>query len=353
MKFKKIVTSLLVTTLAITTLIACGNKKTTVEPTPTAEELMKNVLGDEEIVSGDVDVVIGIELDDSTDTEGFYTSMDSKLNAEMNIKFDSDTAHLDGNVDANIMGIALMQGVEAYVHNDGQGIALYSKDILSNEWLSFSTKNDDLMTLLNKVRLNASSYEYTNLKLENDGVSYIVTSSILAKDIIPLLDEKIENLSLEELLSKVSEKVDVDYEELSFNLTARFNKTTKELITIELEMNTDTFKIDTASFNKFYIGLTINEINGVNVEVPQEVFDNLTENNWYKELYDEFFGNTKVDEGQSSNSELNESDVTLSDNDSSTDIASLLEEYKLDIDTSEVATMFFDMGQSIFNLLLN
>lgn len=270
MRKKGFITTILVTVMMLGSLTGCGAEKVT------AESLLSNAFGSEEVASLDANVVFDLDMDvDASSLMGSDSDTDTTMNFAVSLDCDvqstKDVAHTEGKATVAVFGTKTKVDIESYTDIKNETAYTYNKD--SDSWV--------------KSDLDSSSFGFNNLfdKLSADlfdnltlaerkskDDDYIVTGTIAYKNIKDFVGEELENLS------ESTGTDDLDLDKLSFDVTMNFDKDSKLVKSMTYSVDTKVFDSDDYTINKFEITTTVNSVNKNNdLSIPKDIEKNAVE----------------------------------------------------------------------------
>lgn len=270
MRKKGFIATILTTVIVLGSLTGCGAEKVT------AESLLSNAFGSEEVVSLDANVVFDLDMDvDASSIMGFDSDTDTTMNFAVSLDCDvqstKDVAHTDGKATVAVFGTKTKVDIESYTDIKNKTAYTYNKDL--DSWV--------------KSDLDSSSFGFNNLsdKLSADlfdnlilaerkskDDDYVVTGTIVYKNIKDFVGEELENLS------ESTGTDDLDLDKLSFDVTMNFDKGSKLVKYMTYSVDTKAFDSDDYTINKFEITTTVNSVNKNNdLSIPKDVEKNAVE----------------------------------------------------------------------------
>lgn len=270
MRKKGFITTILVTVMMLGSITGCGTEKIT------AESLLSNAFGLEEVASLDANVVFDLDMDaDASSLMGSDSDTDTTMNLAVSLDCDvqstKDVAHTEGKATVAVFGTKTKVDIESYTDIKNETAYTYNKD--SDSWV--------------KSDLDSSSFEFNNLsdKLSADlfdnltlaerkskDDDYVVTGTIAYKNIKDFVGEELENLS------ENTGTDDLDLDKLSFDVTMNFDKDSKLVKSMIYSIDTRAFDSDDYTINKFEITTTINSVNkNDDLSIPKDVEKNAVE----------------------------------------------------------------------------
>jgi hypothetical protein len=273
---KKISSIIIATTLLCPLLFSgCGKKA------PTADDLLSSAWGSEPVESIDMDIDFAVDADidvsqlmGDTSTSG-STMMNMKITCNLNAIANLTDSYINGKVDASLFGMSFSEPTKTYITTiDGQKYSI-SWDEDDSCWYKTAVDEDTDDNLLagnldgNMITsIDSSIFEsYELQEIEKDDTVYTVTGTI---DYDKLADKM--DMDISDLMSDFSSE-DTDFDNAKFDVTMTFDIDTQLCKTIDFVFDTETLNQEDTNFNELTITLTINQINDVDVEVPQDVID--------------------------------------------------------------------------------
>jgi hypothetical protein len=273
---KKISSIIIATTLLCPLLFSgCGKKA------PTADDLLSSAWGSEPVESIDMDIYFAVDADidvsqlmGDTSTSG-STMMNMKITCNLNAIANLTDSYINGKVDASLFGMSFSEPTKTYITTiDGQKYSI-SWDEDDSCWYKTAVDEDTDDNLLagnldgNMITsIDSSIFEsYELQEIEKDDTVYTVTGTI---DYDKLADKM--DMDISDLMSDFSSE-DTDFDNAKFDVTMTFDIDTQLCKTIDFVFDTETLNQEDTNFNELTITLTINQINDVDVEVPQDVID--------------------------------------------------------------------------------
>jgi len=269
---KKLVSLLFVGTLTLSMLTGCS-----LFP-PTAESLMQNAFGNEEVTSGEMGMKIVSKMTISGDFLGSDINLGMDMKMDMDVEFDEDTTYTSGDVDVSFMGMSMAEKTKAYTQKDKDVVKTYT--LTDDVWYLTTAEidedekddeNTDAQSFKSFVQQDISIYKDLVLKeTEKEDTEYVVTATVDFEDVNKLMD-------MSELMESMGTDVDIDWDEVSYNVTAKFDKKTRLLKEMNMEVDTEELKGEGFSIDEMSIVLTVKQLNDVEVEVPEDVIDEAVE----------------------------------------------------------------------------
>lgn len=264
--FNKFLSTGMLIVLCIVMLAGCANP---FNRTPTARELIIGSFGSDEIQS--IKATIEADIDANIDLSSVGMSGKMAMTYQMEFELGGDmqgNAFTNGYIDYNMFGMTGTQKIESYEIVDENNTKIYSYDENTGRW----TMNHDTVkngeTFINSIvdMVNIENFTEDSLTVETTEEFYVVKGVINSKD----LKDSIE------VLNRLVGSENLVANNLSFNIKMNFNKDTKELKTLILELDTETApEIIKTAYNSLNLKVEISEINTVKIEVPQKVLDSI------------------------------------------------------------------------------
>lgn len=294
MKKRGFVSVVLATIMIVGGLTGCGAEKVT------AESLVSNAFGTEEITSLDADVVLDLDMDADMSSlldSDSDSTMNFAINLDCNVQSTKDVAHTKGKATVSFFGTKTKVTVENY--SDIENEVAYNYDEDSDSW----TKSDldsssfDFSAVSNK--LDTSLFDNLTLaETKSKDEDYTVTGTIAYKKLEDLLGDELESLS------DTVDTEDLDLDKLSFDVTMTFDRSSKLMKTMSYTVDTKAFESDDYTINKFEISITLNSLNKNNdLSIPKDVTKNAVEEDssfgGFEENLDSSFGVDSTESTQS------------------------------------------------------
>lgn len=270
MRKKGFIPVILATIMAIGSLTGCGAEKIT------AESLLSNAFGSEEVASLDANVVFDLDMDvDASSLMGSDSDADTTMNFAVNLDCDvqstKDVAHTEGKATVAFFGTKTKVDIESYTDIKNKTAYTYNKD--SDSWVKSDLESSSFGFNNLSDKFSADLFDNLTLaerKSKND--DYTVTGTIAYKNIKDFVGEELENLS------DSTGTDDLDLDKLSFDVTMNFDKDSKLIKSMTYIVDTKAFNSDDYTINKFEITTTINSVNKNNdLSIPKDVEKNAVE----------------------------------------------------------------------------
>ena len=272
MRKKGFITTILATVMMLGSLTGCGAEKVT------AESLLSNAFGSEEVASLDANVVFDLDMDvDASSLMGSDSDTDTTMNLAVSLDCDvqstKDVAHTDGKATVTVFGTKTKVDIESYTDIKNETAYTYNKD--SDSWVKSDLDSSSFGFNNLSDKLSADLFDNLTLaerKSKDD--DYVVTGTIAYKNIKDFVGEELENLS------ESTGTDDLDLDKLSFDVTMNFDKDSKLVKSMTYSVDTKAFDSDDYTINKFEITTTINSVNKNNdLSIPKDVEKNAVEKN--------------------------------------------------------------------------
>lgn len=270
MRKKGFITTILATVMMLGSLTGCGAERVT------AESLLSNAFGLEEVASLDANVVFDLDMDvdasslmdSDSDTD---TTMNLAVNLDCDVQSTKDVAHTDGKATVAVFGTKTKVDIESYTDIKNETAYTYNKD--SDSWVKSDLDSSSFGFNNLSDKLSADLFDNLTLaerKSKDD--DYVVTGTIAYKNIKDFVGEELENLS------ESTGTDDLDLDKLSFDVTMNFDKDSKLVKSMTYSVDTKAFDSDDYTINKFEITTTINSLNKNNdLSIPKDVEENAVE----------------------------------------------------------------------------
>lgn len=270
MRKKGFITTILATVMMLGSLTGCGAERVT------AESLLSNAFGSEEIASLDANVVFDLDMDvdasslmdSDSDTD---TTMNFAVSLDCDVQSTKDVAHTDGKATVAVFGTKTKVDIESYTDIKNETAYTYNKD--SDSWVKSDLDSSSFGFNNLSDKLSADLFDNLTLaerKSKDD--DYVVTGTIAYKNIKDFVGEELENLS------ESTGTDDLDLDKLSFDVTMNFDKDSRLVKSMTYSVDTKAFDSDDYIINKFEITTTINSINKNNdLSIPKDVEKNAVE----------------------------------------------------------------------------
>jgi hypothetical protein len=257
----------------------CGKKD------PTADELLSNAFGSDEIDS--IDMSMNMYLEAQMDMSSLFGSSDSGTSTMMNMSMGIDAdiqsintgvSYIDGNVSISLFGMDMSQGLKSYVVDDGTSQLTYTYDEDSDSWTRTTedSEADSISGIFSSDSLSAidasifDSYEM--VEVNKDDTEYTITGVISYANLADKLGS-----DMSDLLDDYTDDDSYDLSAMTFNSTFIFDRETTLCKEMDFVFDTDSFSSDDVTITALTLNITINQINNVEVVVPQSVIDSAVE----------------------------------------------------------------------------
>ena len=270
MRKKGFITIILATIMVLGSLTGCGAEKVT------AENLLSNAFGSDEVASLDANVVFDLDMDvDASSLIGSDSDTDTTMNLTVSLDCDvqstKDVAHTDGKATVAVFGTKTKVDIESYTDIENETAYTYDKD--SDSWVKSDLDSSSFGFNNLSDKFSADLFDNLTLaerKSKND--DYVVTGTIAYKSIKDFVGEELENLS------DSTGTDDLDLDKLSFDVTMNFDKDSKLVKSMTYTVDTKAFNSDDYTINKFEITTTVNSVNKNNdLSIPKDVEKNAVE----------------------------------------------------------------------------
>lgn len=270
MRKKGFITTILATVIMLGSLTGCGAEKVT------AESLLSNAFGSEEVASLDANVVFDLDMDvDASSLMDSDSDADTTMNFAVNLDCDvqstKDVAHTEGKATVAFFGTKTKVDIESYTDIENETAYTYNKD--SDSWVKSDLDSSSFGFNNLSDKFSADLFDNLTLaerKSKND--DYVVTGTIAYKSIKDFVGEELENLS------ESTGTDDLDLDKLSFDVIMNFDKDSKLVKSMTYSVDTKAFDSDDYTINKFEIITTVNSVNkNNNLSIPKDVEKNAVE----------------------------------------------------------------------------
>lgn len=261
-----LVSVVLATVMIVGGLTGCGTGKVT------AESLVSNAFGSDEVKSLDADVTLNLDMDvDASELTGSDTTMNIAIGLDCNVKSTEDVAYTDGKATISFFDTKTKADVKTYA--DIKEGVVYNYDEDSDSW----TKSDldsssfDFSSVSNKI--DTSVFENLELaETKSKDEDYTVTGTISSKKLQDLLGE-----DLSDFTSGVDTS-ELDLDNLNFDVTMTFDRSSKLIKVMSYSVDPKAFDSDSYTINKLDFSITLNSLNeNDDLSIPEDVTKNAVE----------------------------------------------------------------------------
>lgn len=265
-KKRGLVSVVLATVMIVGGLTGCVAEKVT------AESLVSNVFGSEEVKSLDADVTLNLDMDvDASELTGSDTTMNIAIGLDCNVKSTEDVAYTDGKATISFFGTKTKADVKTYA--DIKEGVVYNYDEDSDSWVKsdLDSSSFDFSSVSNKIDTDV----FENLELaetKSKDEDYTVTGTISSKKLQDLLGE-----DLSDFTSGVDTS-ELDLDNLNFDVTMIFDRSSKLIKVMSYSVDPKAFDSDSYTINKFDFSITLNSLNeNDDLSIPEDVTKNAVE----------------------------------------------------------------------------
>lgn len=265
-KKRGLVSVVLATVMIVGGLTGCGTEKVT------AESLVSNAFGSEEVKSLDADVTLNLDMDvDASELTGSDTTMNIAIGLDCNVKSTEDVAYTDGKATISFFGTKTKADVKTYA--DIKEGVVYNYDEDSDSWVKsdLDSSSFDFSSVSNKIDTDV----FENLELaetKSKDEDYTVTGTISSKKLQDLLGE-----DLSDFTSGVDTS-ELDLDNLNFDVTMIFDRSSKLIKVMSYSVDPKAFDSDSYTINKFDFSITLNSLNeNDDLSIPEDVTKNAVE----------------------------------------------------------------------------
>lgn len=265
-KKRGLVSVVLATVMIVGGLTGCVAEKVT------AESLVSNAFGSEEVKSLDADVTLNLDMDvDASELTGSDTTMNIAIGLDCNVKSTEDVAYTDGKATISFFGTKTKADVKTYA--DIKEGVVYNYDEDSDSWVKsdLDSSSFDFSSVSNKIDTDV----FENLELaetKSKDEDYTVTGTISSKKLQDLLGE-----DLSDFTSGVDTS-ELDLDNLNFDVTMIFDRSSKLIKVMSYSVDPKAFYSDSYTINKFDFSITLNSLNeNDDLSIPEDVTKNAVE----------------------------------------------------------------------------
>lgn len=265
-KKRGLVSVVLATVVIVGSLTGCGTEKVT------AESLVSNAFGSEEVKSLDADVTLNLDMDvDASELTGSDTTMNIAIGLDCNVKSTEDVAYTDGKATISFFGTKTKANVKTYA--DIKEGVVYNYDEDSDSWVKsdLDSSSFDFSSVSNKIDTDV----FENLELaetKSKDEDYTVTGTISSKKLQDLLGE-----DLSDFTSGVDTS-ELDLDNLNFDVTMIFDRSSKLIKVMSYSVDPKAFDSDSYTINKFDFSITLNSLNeNDDLSIQEDVTKNAVE----------------------------------------------------------------------------
>lgn len=265
-KKRGLVSVVLATVMIVGGLTGCVTEKVT------AESLVSNAFGSEEVKSLDADVILNLDMDvDASELTGSDTIMNIAIGLDCNVKSTEDVAYTDGKATISFFGTKTKADVKTYA--DIKEGVVYNYDEDSDSWVKsdLDSSSFDFSSVSNKIDTDV----FENLELaetKSKDEDYTVTGTISSKKLQDLLGE-----DLSDFTSGVDTS-ELDLDNLNFDVTMIFDRSSKLIKVMSYSVDPKAFDSDSYTINKFDFSITLNSLNeNDDLSIPEDVTKNAVE----------------------------------------------------------------------------
>lgn len=275
-RIMKKILSLVVLASTVLMLGGCGQKQ------PTAEELISGAWGSESLSS--IDMGMKMKVDANIDMSGFGGSsasgtatMNMALTMDVNLKATEEVAYAEGSMDATLFGVSMSQPLKAYLVQSGDDSQVsYTWNEEDSLWYKSEEETEtgniaDMFSADSLQALDSTIFESFELQEpKKDDTVYTVTGLVDYNKMSDTLG--VGDTAMQGIMSQDG----FDMSDVKFNTTMVFDKETKLCKSIDFALASEGEEAE-GTFKEFGITLVINQLNGVEVTVPQDVLDSAVE----------------------------------------------------------------------------
>lgn len=265
-KKRGLVSVVLATVMIVGGLTGCVAEKVT------AESLVNNAFGSEEVKSLDADVTLNLDMDvDASELTGSDTTMNIAIDLDCNVKSTEDVAYTDGKATISFFGTKTKADVKTYADIKEGVVYNYDEDLDSWVKSDLDSSSFDFSSVSNKIDTDV----FENLELaetKSKDEDYTVTGTISSKKLQDLLGE-----DLSDFTSGVDTS-ELDLDNLNFDVTMIFDRSSKLIKVMSYSVDPKAFDSDSYTINKFDFSITLNSLNeNDDLSIPEDVTKNAVE----------------------------------------------------------------------------
>lgn len=265
-KKRGLVSVVLATVMIVGGLTGCVAEKVT------AESLVSNAFGSEEVKSLDADVTLNLDMNvDASELTGSDTIMNIAIGLDCNVKSTEDVAYTDGKATISFFGTKTKADVKTYA--DIKEGVVYNYDEDSDSWVKsdLDSSSFDFSSVSNKIDTDVfENLELAEIKSKDE--DYTVTGTISSKKLQDLLGE-----DLSDFTSGVDTS-ELDLDNLNFDVTMIFDRSSKLIKVMSYSVDLKAFDSDSYTINKFDFSITLNSLNeNDDLSIPEDVTKNAVE----------------------------------------------------------------------------
>lgn len=265
-KKRGLVSVVLATVMIVGGLTGCVAEKVT------AESLVSNAFGSEEVKSLDADVTLNLDMDvDASELTGSDTTMNIAIGLDCNVKSTEDVAYTDGKATISFFGTKTKADVKTYADIKEGVVYNYDEDSDSLVKSDLDSSSFDFSSVSNKIDTDV----FENLELaetKSKDEDYTVTGTISSKKLQDLLGE-----DLSDFTSGVDTS-ELDLDNLNFDVTMIFDRSSKLIKVMSYSVDPKAFDSDSYTINKFDFSITLNSLNeNDDLSIPEDVTKNAVE----------------------------------------------------------------------------
>lgn len=252
--------------------VGCSSKEIT------ADELVSKAWGSEQIESVDMNVNLDIDLSvdtssmiESTNTSDADKIMGVQASLDANVKSNASDIYMEGTVNASLAGMSFSQPLKTYVTTIDDKQYEISWNDTESAW--YKNESSNILSLDSSVisSIDTSIFEsYALMESKKEDTEYKVNG-------IVSFDKLTENLSLSDDIIKGITQDEINTSSIKFGAEMLFDKETQLCKSIKFSFNPNSLEDDSITINKCDLTVAINEINGVEISIPQDILDSCIE----------------------------------------------------------------------------
>lgn len=324
----------------------------------TVESLVSNadtVMQDAKSIDANMQMVMDMSMAYDSMTMDMGVNMDVDIQAHK----ESDSAYMIGDVDVSIFGMNQKMAIESYCVKEDDKYITYSKTEDTDSWTYETTEALNYQQNLNiykYIKDNIESFELLKDTVKVDEKeAYEITGKLSGEALKDIMNSV--NTTDEGLLDGSE---DIDYKDMSLDITCYFDKETKEPISVEMDCTdgmTEVMKKSESDesnnilgegsieVKEFSIKITYNKFNSVEeIKVPKEVKENAVEKTSDSDFdFSDDFENEATDTTES-NEDIETSTSTNEIEDTSVTING--KSYTFPLSTSDLLSLGYEMDDT-------
>lgn len=271
---KKLTIFVLLTAMISSVLLAgCGKKE------PTAEELLKTAWGSEPVDSVNMNVKFIVDADIDAGSilgdESSESTMNTRMSIDLGLTTNYKDSYLEGNIDATMFGFSFSEPIKSYITLIDDKNYIFSFDTTDSCWYrEESTEEGNVLRSFDKDSITAIDYSifdsYELKKINKEDTTYTVTGTISYSKLMDKVDVEISDL-LNNFNTVQDEEIDLS--DIKLDTTMVFDRETRLCKQVDFIFDMSDSSQEGVTYNELSMSIVVSQINGVEVEVPQDVID--------------------------------------------------------------------------------